>query len=400
MDDQYRIDRHKRLLEEKTKLVKRTVFASVLFGLFILVNVLRPYSQGLKEKKKIEVEIQEYEDQIKEVEASNLTLEKLNIVLDNIQKLVKERPWNSETRKLILKYREMNRIGSVSRSQYQDKADSTIIAISTLVSETVTKPIQDFVTDSFVGNKFLSDKLHRELETLPSVVNTWKTENIGKYWYGTIHSKEAHVETLSQTLGDKLNNISSIIDEDKPILESKQKELVRRLEEITSKADYSELKQSLEDLRAKMDEILPQWFKGMISVEQMVYLYPFIIILLASYVLYTAIGLSSHFNILAKELNFYKNSTKDPSYTSLWTLTYRGKLSTLMTVCVYLLFLLVSWYFFESGIVILFKFISIEENSLINAETIKVLSLISRALLLCFILYCLVKPYKKRKNPN
>ena len=139
MSKEFQIERHKTLWEGKTKQAKRIVYAGLLFSVLIFVNVLTPYSKNSEDKKNIELKLNPYLLKIQEIEKSaqplNERLQELNLssqhlnerlqhlnelekVINNIEMLVKEAPWETETHKLIKKfqddeYKRRSRLGQI-----------------------------------------------------------------------------------------------------------------------------------------------------------------------------------------------------------------------------------------------------------------------------------------------
>ncbi|MBU1053650.1 MAG: hypothetical protein KKC46_07455 [Proteobacteria bacterium] len=395
MSKEFQIERHKKLLEEKTRQAKRVVFGGLLFGIFILVNVLAPYINDLKEINKVELEIKKYNSEIWEIEKTLQPLNELSKILDNIQKLVAKRPWDVETKKLINKFREMNVRGGVNWNDYQAEADATINSVAAIVNYGAIEPLNKFLLNS-PSSKNLIPELVAELKTLPETVDTWVSENKGKRWYLTIEMKTAQIERLSNTLGNKLRLISRTINREKPNLAKRQKNIEASIEKLRNNPEYRNKEERLEKLRSQMEKILPAWLKGMISIEQMVQIFPFIIVILTAYVLIIASGIASHYRFLARELNFGEEGYSDPSFSSLWTLIYRGRFGTLVTVSVYIIFILIMWFFFESGREILAGWLEIEKAWFINTVNLSVIVWLSRMLLALFIAYTAIYPYYQK----
>jgi len=202
------------------------------------------------------------------------------------------------------------------------------------VKQNVIEPLSDFLKRSSLSDN-LSPKFIQDVKTISGSVDTWVKENKGKRWYITIESKEYEVERLSNTLDVKLNSVSSEIDLEKPKLNSRQKLLEEKVKKLKDNPVLKEKKDSLNKFQAKMDKILPEWIRGLISVEQMVQIFPFVVVILTIFALNASLAAASHYRFLTQELNLSKVTITDPSFSSLWALAYRGKLGTILTVGVH-----------------------------------------------------------------
>lgn len=98
-----------------------------------------------------------------------------------------------------------------------------------------------------------------------------------------------------------------------------------------------------------MQQIIPEWLRGLMSVEQMVQLYPLIMIGLVLYIVGNGLSLTRHYLVIANERNWSIEDASDPAYSSLWTLSYRGLAATLLTVLTYLGLIIAFWFFYEQG---------------------------------------------------
>lgn len=384
MNKEFQVDRHNRLWVERTKQVRRVVSGSLLFGALILFNVLQPYSQDLDERNTIELEIRSIENEIESIETTLGPLRELNKVLAAVQEQVDARPWDAEKDKLIREFRSLNRRGVASRVDYQTRADATIRAVGEMVTRTVVAPLEAFLTDTSVSNK-LMPALAGELRTVPKAVESWVDENLGKRWYVTLEMKAAHLNRLTRTLDRKLDAVARIIRRDRPELERRQEELQSRLSALTNDTNYRDKKKRLQDLQKQMEMILPSWIRGMISVEEMLQLYPFIVVVLAIYVMALAVSGASHYRFLAETLDFAEAGRQDPGFSSLWTLTYRGRLGTLQTIGVYVLFIAAMWFFFESGAAIFAEWLTARETALLDANTFAAFRWLCRLALLALL---------------
>ena len=57
MSKDFQVERHKKLWDERTRQARRLVFGGLIFGGFLLLNVLEPYSKDLDTKNAIEISV-------------------------------------------------------------------------------------------------------------------------------------------------------------------------------------------------------------------------------------------------------------------------------------------------------------------------------------------------------
>jgi hypothetical protein len=134
------------------------------------------------------------------------------------------------------------------------------------------------------------------------------------------------------------------------VVAKKTSELEKRLGQLQAETTIKEL--LLEELKEKMETILPQWVRGMVTVEQMVQVYPLIMLGIAIYVLGIGLALTGHYRVIANDMKWSGEERSDPAYSSLWTLTYRGPYGTGLILAVYLVTFTCLWAFFEQGVTI------------------------------------------------
>ena len=307
----------------------------------------------------------------------------------------------------------MNIRGEAGWDKYQVEADNTIYSVADLVNREVVEPLSDFLDESSTLIN-LSSNLVQELETISEAVNNWVEENKGKIWYRTIESKRAHIKSVSNTLDIKFKSVHKVIDIEKPKLEArlnplktKERQLKTKMnllatemnqykaevEELNDKPEFKDKTEKLEQIQTRMDKILPEWLEGMISVEQMVQTFPFAVVFLAAFALSTALAAALHYRVLVRELNLKEAGFTDPSFSSLWALTYRGRFGTLLTIGVYTVFTLAMWFFFESGSGILSKLLETRDAWFINKDNFPIIFWLCRMIMVLLISYIFIHPY-------
>jgi len=150
-----------------------------------------------------------------------------------------------------------------------------------------------------------------------------------------------------------------------------------------------------EKLDAEMNKILPNWISGIITVNQMM-LYPFLIIGIVIYMAIITFELTRHYRIMAKGLNISDATQSDAALSSLWTLTYRGRLGTFKTVAIYVGFVILMWYFYENGFVIFQKWQNAESNGLLNHTGLNIVLWAGRLILLALLIAIVKKPFDEK----
>jgi hypothetical protein len=397
MDTGFRFKRHSELWEEQNKRVKRTVMAGLVFGILLLMNVLRPYSFDMDKRSDIKGEIETFKKEKERVENSIKALSDFEQTLEAVQKTIQEQPWMEEKDKLIQTLAVINRRGEGSWERYQKEADNTVRAIGAQVNDTVVKPLNQFLIDFPLAGDLMPE-LFAELNTLPQSIEAWIQQNLGKRWYRTLDSKRARVESLTRSLQDNLDAIYSKIQVERPNLARKRAVLSEKIIRLENDPEIKEKEKSLKELETKMEKILPEWIRGMISVQQMIQLYPFIILGLVIYVLVITLSLTMHYHSMAQGWGFTQAAETDPIFSSIWTLTYRGRFGTIFTIVTYLAFVATMWLLFEMGVEIFAKWLRTEGVGFLNVTTLQVICWLGRCILAIIACLIVVQPFYRRNR--
>ncbi len=398
MDEDFRLTRHTTLWEEQNKRVKRTIIASLVFGILLLVNVLKPYSSDIDKKRDIRTEIEIYKNEKGVIENSITAIDDFKQTLGAVQITIREQPWMKEKDKLIRTLAGINRRGEGNWQRYQEEADNTVRVIGAQVNEMVVKPLNEFLPD-YPQVAVLMPELYTELKTLPMTIQEWIRRNLGKRWYRTLESKMERVETISRDLQVKLDTINSKISMEKPNLVRKRKELTQEITRMENKADIQAKEKLLKTLEARMDKIMPEWIRGLISLHQMIQYYPLIILGSVIYVLALAVSLNSHYNSMAAVRKITQAAKTDPIFSSLWTLTYRGH-STILTIASYIGFVAAMWILFEMGSDIFAKWLIEEGEGFLGNDSLKIIRWIGRCILAATVCFVAIKPYYRKSGTS
>ena len=389
MENDYKLRRHTELYESQNRQLKRIVLFGIVFAYIVLVNILKPYSD------RVAVLQEDLKEGRVEVEKSKKVKEDLNELQNtfvSVQKVIEKSPWDANKNKLIRDYREMNQSDrDISMDEYQAKADATVKSIGKMVVDSVSTPLQGFLEEGFIANN--SPSLYKSLKELPEVVATWTNQYKGEVWYRTLDDKNETVAGLTAALNEQLADISTEIDYADRMAKEQQRQLANRIETLQQEIDL-EAKSLPEKLDAEMSKILPNWIGGIITFEQIMW-YPFIVIGIVIYGIMLAFSLSKHYHFMIQGLQISDTSQGDAALSSLWTLTDRGKLGTIMTC--YLGFIGLMWYFFEQGYV-LFRESGPAETGQFFSETMMVFGLWSgRVLFTALLLLFIWQPFFKER---
>lgn len=345
MDQEFRTKRHTELWIENNRRVKRVVWGGLAFAAFVLLNVLRPYAQNLDDSSVVRDELVQLEMRRQEIDLSLERLTDFEGKLSSAQATIAREPWMRQKDRLIEEYRQLNLAGGGSREDYQTRANRTVNEIAQEV-EAEIEPLRDFLD----ANPSIATEMPRfssELEQLPRTIDHWIEVNRDHEWYRTVTLKTETVQGLSDDLQRGLSRVDEAISQERPLLAARSDELNAEIGELNEQT--SEQMAMLDELEEAMQTILPQWVRGLVTVEQMVELYPLIVLGLAVYLLATGLALTRHYDALARGHAWSPQERSDPAFSSLWTLTYRGRLGTASTVAVYLGALAALWFFFEAG---------------------------------------------------
>lgn len=349
MDKNFRLSRHSQLWEEKNKAVKRTAIAGLFFAAFILINVLQPYSKQQDASAPIRDEIRKLEEDRVETVAALASLEDLQKELELVEQALQDKPGENQKDQLIDAFRQLNAEATFDRKRFQAEADKTILTIEKEVRDLLA-PCAKLLADKPELGERLPD-VAAALEDLSESLTEWSQSNLGKVWYSTIRQKESTILELNQELEREYSDVPKLLDQAWLRLTGAITDNTRSLQdELASLKEQEAKKQStLDDLNRKMQQIMPEWLRGLISIDQMVQFYPLIMMGLVLYIVGNGLSLTRHYLVIAQERDWSFEEASDPAYSSLWTLSYRGLTATLFSVLTYLGLIIAFWFFYEQG---------------------------------------------------
>jgi hypothetical protein len=353
MDKDFRLSRHSQLWEEKNKAIKRTAVAGLFFAAFVLINVLQPHSKqqelSAPIRAEIEKEIKKLGDDKVETDSALASLSDLQGKLDLFKQALQDNPGEDQKNKLIKTFRELNAKDEFDRNLFQEKADQTILAIENEVLQLLA-PVTELLTAKPALIKRLS-YVKKALDDLSMSLSQWKKSKLGKVWYSTIEGKNRAILQLNQDLqrvfADVPQEVEQALVQLNDAIKVNKRSLTVELEKLEQQGVQKQ--SALKDLNAKMQQIMPEWLRGLIKVEQMVQIYPLIMMGLVLYIVGNGFSLTRHYKVIAQERAWSNEEASDPAYSSLWTMSYRGRTATIVTTLTYLCIIIAFWFFYEQG---------------------------------------------------
>ena len=349
MDESYRQKRHTELWEEQNRQIRRTVIAGLIFGAFILFNVLDPYAGQRTRYVSLESKIAELEAEKLANQARLVHIEESRAEFESLRQQISQEPWAVHKDQLIRTYRDMRLRGEGDPQTYQRLADETIdritVDVETISGRTLTLLEQDQELAS------AAPRLPGAIAEIQQTLADWREEHIGEVWYATIDSKGDTLYYLVSDLNREFRQAAEVLEAAQQRVRPEVQATVEELEAAVAlqATQLNEGQDALDELQDKMESILPEWVQGMVTIDQMARYFPLIMLGLGGYILVTGWALSGHYRVIAECMGWSPAERRDPVYSSLWTLTWRGSLGTALTLATYLFTLGSLWYFFEQG---------------------------------------------------
>ena len=391
----YVLDRHYKLWEENNKLLKRVVFVTIAISVALIVKVLVPFVDDSGIKKPVMEKIDSLGLQKDATLEKIRLIEKTESILKDVNKYIEKRPWQKEKEELIQKYRSMRNDPS---SAHQSVADDTIRKISQMLKTNVLTPLQKSGTAPAEGNQNELVRLNTEIKDLENYVGQWERQYIGKNWYRTIGMKELAMRGLQDDLNQRMRQFSDVVRQE---LDKVKQERVVVTNELTQlNTEITTESEKLKALEKELQDILPQWLRGLVKIEQVIQLLPVFLLVVAVYVFVIGIGLTRHFQAYASGKGLAENEITNPVMSSIWTLVPRGRYGTVQVVLAYGLFFLCAWLLLEKAVDLLLVWMSIDDShAWLGAQTPwEVFLWLSRAGLLCLLIYVVVMPWRSKRG--
>lgn len=340
----YRLERHLKLWEENNKLIKRVVFLSVAIAVALIVKVLTPFVEVSGEEGPARDRVEDLKKSKRRVNTRLETIENTEAALKDVREFIAKQPWQQNKRDLIQRYRQM-RTGH-GRDDYQREADETVNAISQMLRENIITRLR-----RGAGNADARDtdggRLDAQINELDQFREGWKAKFTGRRWYATLNEKELTMTDLSRELDNRLTSFSDFVARELATIRRTRKAVNEELASLNSKISTEQDK--LDQIERDLEDILPEWLRGLVRTNQVIQLMPLLLLGIAAYVLGLGVILTRHFRHYVTGKQFEDALVTDPAMSSTWTLVPRGPIGTTQTLLAYTAFFAVSWYMLEES---------------------------------------------------
>lgn len=346
--EDFRIQRHIRRHDDLSKLLGRILLVSVLVGVVLPWKFLDPFSvisiRIEETKRSIPVLERERRAALEQKDA----LEAIMSALHKIQNTVREEPWMNEAEKLRSTFVTLSRGGarwSADQAKYQQAADETVTRVSGNVKELVIRPLRSAL-ESNPGSREALKAISEKVDELERSIDAWQQRFLGRKWYQTVEAKGTTIASLSNnSLKQELGPLSQSITRARQEMDTRAKSLSDKAVSLNEKVTAAEAE--FGKLDSEMQKLFPSWLKGVVSIEQMIQVYPLLVLALIAFVIVVGMSISRHHEFVVRSMDLSEAERDDPAISSIWTLASRGRVGTATTLAAYMIFLLVAWALFE-----------------------------------------------------
>lgn len=152
-------------------------------------------------------------------------------------------------------------------------------------------------------------------------------------WWQTIEGKDSVTAQLQQQLDRRQRDLQKVLANGQQTLREGQEALAAEAAKLQE--DVARQQAELQRTESEMQNLLPDWLRGLFGISVLLQLYPLILLILAGVVFWIARSTRDHFRRVraAKELD--AGALADPAASTVWTLTWRGRMGTRVTQVAY-----------------------------------------------------------------
>ena len=146
-------------------------------------------------------------------------------------------------------------------------------------------------------------------------MDRWVREHIGnRNWYETIQRKDRELKELTAFLRERQRAFLALVQEQQRALEPKKQLLEERQQKAQEQA--TAITKALSELSGKMQKVLPEWLRDLVSPEEMLQVYPVVLLFLVGFVGFKAGLVRHHYRVLCESLKGQGLSSPDWAMSS------------------------------------------------------------------------------------
>jgi hypothetical protein len=229
----------------------------------------------------------------------------------------------------------------------QEEADEKVRRIFQRVSAEVILPLERLLREE-PGAAGVLPALPATLAQTRSDMEQWLRQHLGNHeWFRTIRGKDQELGELTESLRRRQDALLTLVQDQQKRLEPRRKALAERQQQTQAQA--AAIGRALADLNVKMQKLLPDWLRDLVLPEEMLQLYPLILLGLTGVIAVKAGLLRRHYLVVREGKRLGGLALRDGAVSSLWTLVYRGALGSAATCAMYFGGTALLWWLFERG---------------------------------------------------
>ncbi len=234
-----------------------------------------------------------------------------------------------------------------ARRRGQEEADDKVRRIFQRVDDQVIQPLERLLREDVEAGRSLP-AISPMLARTRADMDQWVRQHLGRRdWYETIQGKEQQLREVTDSLRQRQEGLIILVRDQQQALEPKKKLLAGRQRQTEEQATV--IGKALTELNAKMQKLLPEWLRDLVSPEEMLQLYPLVLVGLVGILGFKAVLVRHHYLIVRESESLQALSFRDSAVSSPWTLVYRGAAGTVATSVVYLGGIVLLWWLFGRG---------------------------------------------------
>ncbi|MCP5524441.1 MAG: hypothetical protein H7A46_23165 [Verrucomicrobiales bacterium] len=234
--------------------------------------------------------------------------------------------------------------------RFAGEASNTVQLISSDIRQQVLAPLAQRTRD--LGG---SESLDQAVTDMDRILVDWQTHAATSAdWWQTVQGKESVIGAIGDSLEQSRVRLEETLKAESERLEAGVKAEARRVRELSAQeTDAEAARQQHAGERAALeqalDDLLPSWLRGLVSIENLFQGFPLALLGLAVFVAFKLLSVRRHFSWVQRANKLSGAALADPATSTLWTLTWRGPGGSLATAAGLMAFVLLSWALFEVG---------------------------------------------------